>query len=113
MHAAFEGATRGRTLVPEWREEDGGVHPALDSMLRHARAADRIIASQTDPSWRGTYDLDLADRLAFEAGRPVPYHSQCPGQARQAWRESTCRDGMRAEKQHALYSTRHGGNEKS
>jgi hypothetical protein len=40
-------------------------------MLRHARATDLIIASQTDPNWRRSYDLDLADRLAFEVGRPV------------------------------------------
>jgi nucleotide-binding universal stress UspA family protein len=71
MHAAFEEATRGRTLVPEWCDEDGGVHPVLDSVLRHARAADLVIASQTDPNWQGTYDLDLADLLALEAGRPV------------------------------------------
>jgi nucleotide-binding universal stress UspA family protein len=71
MRVAFEEATRGRTLVPEWRDEDRGGCSVLDSLLQHARAADLIIASQTDPSKRGTFDLDLADRLAVEAGRPV------------------------------------------
>ena len=40
-------------------------------IVPHARAADLVVASQTDPGWPGSASLDVADRLAIECGRPV------------------------------------------
>jgi nucleotide-binding universal stress UspA family protein len=71
MRAAFETATRGRGFVAEWRDDDAGAFGVADCALPYARAADLVIATQTDPEWPGSDRLDIADRLAMESGRPV------------------------------------------
>ena len=71
MRAAFENATRGRGFVAEWRDDDAGAFGVADCVLPYARTADLVIASQTDPEWPETQRLDIAERLAMEAGRPV------------------------------------------
>ena len=71
MRAAFEAAVANRGLTTEWRDDDAGAFPVIDRVLPYARAADLIIASQTDPTWGTSGWLDIADRLAIEAGRPV------------------------------------------
>jgi nucleotide-binding universal stress UspA family protein len=71
MKSAFEAATQGRALTAEWREEEADVFGVAESVLEHARTADLIVASQTDPQWPGSERLDVADRLAIESGRPV------------------------------------------
>jgi len=71
MKAAFEEATRGRALVPEWRDAEADGYPVLDIVLRYGRASDLVVAGQTDREWWGSHYLDVADRLAVEAGRPV------------------------------------------
>src|SRR5262245_25873014 len=71
MKAVFEAAVSGRSLTSEWREEDAGDSTVADVAVRHARTADLIVAAQRDPHWSGSTWLDLADRLALEAGRPV------------------------------------------
>jgi nucleotide-binding universal stress UspA family protein len=71
MRAAFEEAVRGRGFVGEWRDDDAGAFSVADCVLPHARAADLVVASQTDLEWAGSDRLDIADRLAVESGRPV------------------------------------------
>jgi nucleotide-binding universal stress UspA family protein len=71
VRASFEGATRGRGFVAEWRDDDAGAFGVAERVLPYARTADLVIASQTDPEWPGSGWLDIADRLAMEAGRPV------------------------------------------
>jgi nucleotide-binding universal stress UspA family protein len=71
IRTAFEVATRGRGFVAEWRDDDAGAFGVADCVLPYARTADLLIASQTDPEWPGSERLDIADRLAMEAGRPV------------------------------------------
>jgi nucleotide-binding universal stress UspA family protein len=71
MRAAFETATRGRGFVAEWRDDDAGAFGVADCVLRYAHAADLVVASQADQEWPATDRLDIADRLAMEAGRPV------------------------------------------
>jgi nucleotide-binding universal stress UspA family protein len=39
--------------------------------LPYARAVDLIIAGQSDPQWIGSGQLDIADQLVLETGRPV------------------------------------------
>jgi nucleotide-binding universal stress UspA family protein len=71
MRSAFENATRGRAFVSEWRDDEADAFGVGDRVLQYARAADLVIASQSDPDWPGTDMLDFADRLAIESGRPV------------------------------------------
>ena len=71
MQAAFEATTGGRGFVAEWRDDDAGAFGVADCVLPYARTADLVVASQTDPEWPGTDRLDIAERLAMEAGRPV------------------------------------------
>jgi nucleotide-binding universal stress UspA family protein len=71
MKAAFEDAAGKRGFVAEWSEDEAQAFGVADVVLEYARAADLVIASQTDPDWPGTERLDVADRLAIESGRPV------------------------------------------
>jgi nucleotide-binding universal stress UspA family protein len=71
MRALFDDAARGRALVAEWRDEAADGLTVADLVLEHAHAADLVIASQTHAVWPGSEHLDIADRLAIEAGRPV------------------------------------------
>jgi nucleotide-binding universal stress UspA family protein len=71
LRAAFEAAVANRGFTTEWRDDDAGTLPVVDRVLPYARAADLIIASQTDSGSPISGWLDVADRLAIEAGRPV------------------------------------------
>ena len=71
MKAIFEKAAYAQNVTTEWREEDAGSSTVARTIMRHARAADLIIASQAAPGWNGSLDLDIPDRLALESGRPV------------------------------------------
>jgi nucleotide-binding universal stress UspA family protein len=71
MRSAFEAATRDRACTAEWREADADAFGVAERVLQYARAADLIVASQTDPDWPGSDHLDVADRLAIGSGRPV------------------------------------------
>lgn len=71
MQSAFEAATRGRAFTSDWREEEADAFGVAERVLEYARAADLVVASQTDPDWPGSERLDVADRLAIESGRPV------------------------------------------
>lgn len=71
MRSAFEESARGRGFVAEWRDDDAGAFSVADCVLPYARAADLVVAGQTDPDWPGSDYLDIADRLAVESGRPV------------------------------------------
>lgn len=72
IRAAFESATADMRALAEIRFIDppGRMTPA-EVVLPQVRAADLIIAAQTDPKWEATSALDLPERLAIEAGRPV------------------------------------------
>ena len=81
--ATFEKATAGRAIVPEWRSiEPDRRHPGCaEAVMEHGRAADLIIAGQTDETWDYHLLLDFPDRLAIESGRPtliVPYAGRFP-----------------------------------
>lgn len=71
MKAAFEATVEGCTFTSEWREEDAGTSSIADVVIKYARAADLIIAAQRDWQWPVSAQLDVVDRLAVEAGRPV------------------------------------------
>jgi len=71
MKRAFEEAARAHNVAAEWREADAGSSTVARVVIGHARTADLIVALQTAPDWKGSLDLDIADRLALESGRPV------------------------------------------
>jgi nucleotide-binding universal stress UspA family protein len=71
LKAAFEAAAGGRGFTCEWREADAGSATVAEVVTGQARAVDLIVAAQSDPRWPGSVLLDVADRLAVEAGRPV------------------------------------------
>jgi nucleotide-binding universal stress UspA family protein len=71
MKCAFEEAARAHDVVAEWREGDAGSSSVASVVMRHARTADLVVALQTASDWKGSLDLDIAERLAFESGRPV------------------------------------------
>lgn len=71
LRAAFAAAMRGREVASEWREADATNATVKDLALSHGRAADLIIANQSDPDWLGTGQLDIADDLVISSGRPV------------------------------------------
>src|SRR5215467_14559201 len=71
MRRAFEDAARAHDVVTEWREGDAGRSSVASVVMRHARTADLVVALQTASDWKGSLDLDIADRLALESGRPV------------------------------------------
>lgn len=71
LKAAFDEVTRNRAFVAEWRNvEIVGMEPAT-AVIEHGRAADLIVASQSDPDWEMSGFVDAPERLALESGRPV------------------------------------------
>ena len=71
MKSAFEAAARARNVASEWREVDAISASVAEVVLQHARAADLVVAAQTDAKWPGSQRLDIADRLVLGSGRPV------------------------------------------
>jgi nucleotide-binding universal stress UspA family protein len=69
--AAFDEAASSRDVVAEWRLADAGRGAVADKVIEHAHGADLIIASQADPSWEGSDQLEAPERLIIESGRPV------------------------------------------
>jgi nucleotide-binding universal stress UspA family protein len=71
LKAAFDEATHNRSFVAEWRNvELVGMDP-ITAIVEHGRAADLIVASQSDPDWEMSGFFDAPERLALESGRPV------------------------------------------
>lgn len=71
VHAAFEEACQGHQIVAEWRLGEPRQQGVAEVVLDQGRAADIIIASQRDPGFDFSTLLDVPERLAIEAGRPV------------------------------------------
>ena len=71
MKIAFEEAVHAQDIAAEWREGDAGSGTVARVVMRHARTADLVIASQAASGWKDAWNLDIPDRLALESGRPV------------------------------------------
>ncbi len=79
----FEKATRGRSLVAEWRVvEPPQDHPGPgEVVLDNARVADLVIVGQADDAWEYGVLLDFPERIVLESGRPtlvVPHAGRFP-----------------------------------
>ena len=71
LKAAFDQVTQNRAFVAEWRNvRIVGMEPVA-AVIEHGRAADLIVASQSDPDWEMSGLFDAPERLALESGRPV------------------------------------------
>jgi nucleotide-binding universal stress UspA family protein len=98
--ATFSRMTANRSLVPEWRLFKVPHLDLASVVMDQGRAADLIVAGQTDPDWDLSPLLDFPERLALEGGRPVlviPYAGRYPSVGRNvviAWKAS--RESARA-----------------
>ena len=94
VFATLLGGDRGFewTIVAEWRLQKVPHVDLAPLVLRSGRAADLIVAGQTDPHWDLSPLLDFPERLALESGRPVlivPYAGRFPRVGRRvviAWK---------------------------
>jgi len=71
MRRQFKEATAAGSFSAEWRDADAGSFPVVEVVLEHARAADLVVASQTDREWPASEWLDVADLVTMQSGRPV------------------------------------------
>ena len=71
LKAIFDEVTASQPFVCEWRAITTERRPPLEVVLEHARAADLVIANQTDASRKWSDILDFPVSLAIGAGRPV------------------------------------------
>ncbi len=79
--AIFQRMTADQPFVSEWRSLKVPHVDLAAVVLDHGRAADLIVAGQTDPDWDLSPLLDFPERLALEGGRPVlvvPYAGRYP-----------------------------------
>ena len=77
----FSRMTAGRPFAAEWRAEKGPHVDPTSVVMDHSRAADLIVAGQTDPDWGASPLVDVAEHLALGSGRPVlvvPYVGRYP-----------------------------------
>jgi nucleotide-binding universal stress UspA family protein len=87
LSAAFARMTANQPFVSEWRSVKVPHVDLAPVVMDHGRAADLIIAGQTDPDWDLSPLLDFPERLALESGRPVlvvPYIGRYPDPGRNA-----------------------------
>lgn len=100
LAATFARMTANRPLVAEWRQLKVPHVDLAPVVMDQGRAADLVIAGQTDPQWDLSPLLDFPERLVLEGGRPVlviPYAGRHPSVARNvviAWKPS--REAARA-----------------
>jgi nucleotide-binding universal stress UspA family protein len=69
--AIFARMTANQPFVAEWRALKVPHADLAPVVMDHGRAADLIIAGQTDPDWDLSPISDFPERLALESGRPV------------------------------------------
>lgn len=77
----FTRMTANKPFVSEWRALKVPHADLAAVVMDHGRAADLIMAGQTDPNWDLSPLMDFPERLALESGRPVlvvPYVGRYP-----------------------------------
>ena len=71
LRAIFEEVTNDARFSSDFRVIAAEHHTPADIAVARARAADLVVASQTDREWRLSPVLDCSEQLAIECGRPV------------------------------------------
>jgi nucleotide-binding universal stress UspA family protein len=77
----FKRMTTGQPYVAEWQMQRVSHLDLAGVVMARGRAANLIIAGQTDPEWDLSPVLDFPEHLALESGRPVlviPYAGRYP-----------------------------------
>ena len=77
----FQRMTANKPFVPDWQVLKVAHVDLAPVVMERGRAADLIVAGQTDPDWDLSPLLDFPERLALEGGRPVlviPYAGRYP-----------------------------------
>ncbi len=69
--AIFQRMTASKPFVPDWQVVKVPHADLAPVVMERGRAADLIVAGQTDPDWDLSPLLDFPERLALESGRPV------------------------------------------
>jgi len=69
--ATFYRLTSGQPFTSEWHLQQLPQTELASAVMREGRAADLIVAGQTDSDWDLSPMLDFPERLALESGRPV------------------------------------------
>jgi Mg2+-importing ATPase len=85
VFAKLTPAQKERIVSALRRDADAGSSTVARVVMGHARTADLVVALQTASDWKGSLDLDIADRLALESGRPVlieAYETACNSRGR-------------------------------
>jgi nucleotide-binding universal stress UspA family protein len=71
LAAIFSRMTAKQPFTAEWRALKVPHVDLASVVMDHGRAADLIVAGQTDPDWDLSPLMDFPERLALESGRPV------------------------------------------
>lgn len=71
IRTAFDQATNGQPVVPEWRLHQANRPGYVEAVLDHARSADIVVAAQKESDWDYAEMFDVPDWLAMDSGRPV------------------------------------------
>ena len=96
----FKRMTTGQPYVAEWQLQKVSHLNLAAVVMERGRAANLIVAGQTDPQWDLSPVMDFPEHLALESGRPVlviPYAGRYPTIGRRvvvAWKPS--RESARA-----------------
>jgi nucleotide-binding universal stress UspA family protein len=96
----FKHMTRGQPYVAEWQLQKVSHLNLAGVVMERGRAANLIVAGQTDPEWDLSPVMDFPEHLALESGRPVlviPYAGRYSTVGRRvviAWKAS--RESARA-----------------
>ena len=96
----FKRMTTGQPYVAEWQLQKVSHLNLAAVVMERGRAANLIVAGQTDPEWDLSPVMDFPEHLALESGRPVlviPYAGRYPTIGRRvvvAWKPS--RESARA-----------------
>jgi nucleotide-binding universal stress UspA family protein len=68
---AFKRMTKGQPYVAEWQLQKVSHLNLASVVMERGRAANLIVAGQTDPEWDLSPVMDFPEHLALESGRPV------------------------------------------
>lgn len=96
----FKRMTAGQPYVAEWQLQKVSHLDLAGVVMARGRAANLIVAGQTDPDWDLSPVMDFPEHLALESGRPVlviPYAGRYPTIGRRimiAWKPT--RESARA-----------------
>jgi len=71
VETRFNEAMRKEGLSSEWRRVESTSPLVADVVIDHGLAADLVLISQTNTESEDGVELDFAERVVMEAGRPV------------------------------------------